>query len=433
MSESWHPRKTEKDVAVARAGVAKYDRGWKYGAGTREHDHSEPGKGGEVLNPEQVYIGTLDNRPEVLEESKTVTVDPSGGADYTSIQDAFDNEAPIRIGKNEANLTIDLADGTYSEDVLLHNVFAPGNGKVKIVGNATTPANVKIDTISLTNCWGPAPIVIDGVQITSEPSPYFQSDEDGGITAYGTSWIPMYNLDFANTTKAVVAYAAQISLGQSIDVGGLVGPAFAVKHGGRLQTAGATDVTGTVTNEVYTVPSGVIIFDSSHSVSGSGLVAHSSEKGWALDKATRRTYGLGGDRSSVRAYMSADQTITVAGGADNVQFDTVKRDRLGEWDASTYTFTAQEAGVYSVSVNLRFSPTADGDKIFVTLQHSDYDSPSPFFANTSGAQCFVIHEARYLDAGETLNVGVNPQTNDCTILGSLNVPGQNFICIERIK
>jgi len=54
MSESWHPRKTEKDVAVARAGVAKYDRGWKYGAGTREHDHSKPGKGGEVLNPEQI-------------------------------------------------------------------------------------------------------------------------------------------------------------------------------------------------------------------------------------------------------------------------------------------------------------------------------------------------------------------------------------------
>jgi len=55
MSESWHPRKTEKDVAVARAGVAKYDRGWKYGAGTREHDHSKPGKGGEVLNPEQLF------------------------------------------------------------------------------------------------------------------------------------------------------------------------------------------------------------------------------------------------------------------------------------------------------------------------------------------------------------------------------------------
>jgi len=60
MPESWHPRKTEEDVAVARAGVAKYDRGWKYGAGTREHDHSKPGKGGEVLKPEQLFIRRLN-------------------------------------------------------------------------------------------------------------------------------------------------------------------------------------------------------------------------------------------------------------------------------------------------------------------------------------------------------------------------------------
>jgi len=61
MPESWHPRKTEKDVAVARAGVAKYDRGWKYGGSSyvQEHDHSKPGKGGEVLNPEQIR-NTID-------------------------------------------------------------------------------------------------------------------------------------------------------------------------------------------------------------------------------------------------------------------------------------------------------------------------------------------------------------------------------------
>jgi len=69
MSESWHPRKTEKDVAVARAGVAKYDRGWKYGglSYVQEHDHSKPGKGGEVLKPEQI--------------SNTVYVDQVDGAD----------------------------------------------------------------------------------------------------------------------------------------------------------------------------------------------------------------------------------------------------------------------------------------------------------------------------------------------------------------
>jgi len=78
MSESWHPRKTEKDVAVARAGVAKYDRGWKYGAGTRKHDHSKPGKGGEVLKPEQInnitYVQAGDDLQAVLDNNNGLII-----------------------------------------------------------------------------------------------------------------------------------------------------------------------------------------------------------------------------------------------------------------------------------------------------------------------------------------------------------------------
>ena len=78
MPESWHPKKTEKDVAVARAGVAKYDRGWKYGAGTRKHDHSKPGKGGEVLSPEQI--------------NNVYVVDPGVSDIGAAIQDIHDNK-----------------------------------------------------------------------------------------------------------------------------------------------------------------------------------------------------------------------------------------------------------------------------------------------------------------------------------------------------
>lgn len=36
MPESYHPRKTEKDVAESRYGTAKYDRKWKLGGGATE-------------------------------------------------------------------------------------------------------------------------------------------------------------------------------------------------------------------------------------------------------------------------------------------------------------------------------------------------------------------------------------------------------------
>jgi len=88
MSESWHPRKTEKDVAVARAGVAKYDRGWIYGAGTREHDHSKPGKGGEVLNPEQLFTGSRNADVVIHTDGTTIYADGSDG-EIVSGTDAF--------------------------------------------------------------------------------------------------------------------------------------------------------------------------------------------------------------------------------------------------------------------------------------------------------------------------------------------------------
>jgi len=90
MSESWHPRKTEKDVAVARAGVAKYDRGWKYGAGIHKHDHSEPDKGGEVLKPEQI------NNIEYI--------DPSTD-DETNLKNAIASDTRVVIGPGTITLT----------------------------------------------------------------------------------------------------------------------------------------------------------------------------------------------------------------------------------------------------------------------------------------------------------------------------------------
>jgi len=165
MSESWHPRKTEKDVAVARAGVAKYDRGWKYGGSSyvQEHDHSEPGKGGEVLNPENVFTRSRGEQIIVWNDGTNIYADgPTGlvdsGAygvdDATVIQSALDgltsgrdyyekvvvvgdyviDSPPLQVGswtELEVLGQIKLGAGT-DETLIQNNDHTNGNEHIKI-------------------------------------------------------------------------------------------------------------------------------------------------------------------------------------------------------------------------------------------------------------------------------------------------------------
>jgi len=118
MSESWHPRKTEKDVAVARAGVAKYDRGWKYGAGTRKHDHSKPGKGGEVLNPENI-----NNTAYVTDE--------------TELQSALNNyDIVVTVADFDITSTVTIPDNTK---LIFNSTVRPnGIGSNPMIENGDT-------------------------------------------------------------------------------------------------------------------------------------------------------------------------------------------------------------------------------------------------------------------------------------------------------
>jgi len=136
MSESWHPRKTEKDVAVARAGVAKYDRGWKYGAGTREHDHSKLAEGGEVLKPEQTFTNSIPPSYVVYERDGTIYADAqdsslpslSGSSAATVIENAISEVDSVGGGK------VYIKAGTYDidNDIVIRdksNVVVEGAGK----------------------------------------------------------------------------------------------------------------------------------------------------------------------------------------------------------------------------------------------------------------------------------------------------------------
>jgi len=179
MSESWHPRKTEEDVAVARTGVAKYDRGWRYGAGTHEHDHSKPRKGGEVLKPEQILIDQFttgyDYKIGFDKSGNLIAINSHGELEYggpnslnLSTPDDL-AELLAKIINDDINQSIWLSGETSSGYVLrsqqtLTNPFALfGGGKNKVMIN--TDASLANDII-FSGTIDSAIITIDSVKFT---------------------------------------------------------------------------------------------------------------------------------------------------------------------------------------------------------------------------------------------------------------------------
>ena len=114
-------------------------------------------------------------RREVLTADRTYYVDASlganandglsSGAPFATIKFAVDTALALDVGAY--NVTIQCADGTYTEQVLVSGVFV-GSGSITIRGNPTTPSNVHIDSPAhgLSIQYG-ASIRIEGVKLTA--------------------------------------------------------------------------------------------------------------------------------------------------------------------------------------------------------------------------------------------------------------------------
>ena len=232
------------------------------------------------LDVEQAFINS--DRPERLVSDKTITIDAAGGEDYTSIQTALDNELPLEVGES-ATIKFDVKAGTYAEDVVIESVKGHRNQNVLLEGDPATPSNVVVDTITVAGCS--AQVQVNGFEVTSESTPY-QPDENTAITSYMSGWVTFKNINFRNSTHGAVAYGSngETAFAGDIDFGTdvLSGRAFIVKHGGYICTKNATSLTGSVGNQVYDLPNGFVLYDSSHALSG-GLGTIRKGGGQAFD------------------------------------------------------------------------------------------------------------------------------------------------------
>lgn len=92
-----------------------------------------------------------------MTESKSVTVDAGGGADYTSIQAAIDDLIP-RASEYEIDINVNAGDYT-SEDLYIPptkgNRTRPNGTErvaIQITGDQSTPSNVKVGSAFVDTC-----------------------------------------------------------------------------------------------------------------------------------------------------------------------------------------------------------------------------------------------------------------------------------------
>jgi len=193
-------------------------------------------------------IGAEVNRPVISNEPKTIDVP----GDYSTVQEAV-NQIPMFV-RND--ITINLSDGTYSEDVIVpfylgrdqvNKTDTSGgfpNGRVRIDGNSTDPSQVELNSIAYSGMKQTQSELI-GIRFTGSV-PY--DNQDIAVLNYSGDELWAVDLEFSSSgaVYGVAAYNGTAQL-KRCDFTGL-------DHGGYAKREGvvtATNNTGNTTKETY--------------------------------------------------------------------------------------------------------------------------------------------------------------------------------------
>lgn len=239
------------------------------------------------IDTEQIFSNLDNDRPLWLTSNKEVTVDPAGGADYTSVQDALNNEHAYIYA--DSRLTIFLNDATYDEDVIIREFLGSyaGGRTIQIRGNETTPENVNGLSFTIKSTIGGS-VLIQGVKIDRETTDG-QSDEDSGVVAINCDRVSVAYCEFGDIRHGATSYGTDELQIQEVDFGSDLEHAIRTKHSGGVlfQTVGAENITGTTSDAALAVSTGIVYYHSDATLSGSPLAEASqgfviNEKGKIL-------------------------------------------------------------------------------------------------------------------------------------------------------
>ena len=215
---------------LAKNSAADYDTGWATPSGG--------GGGREILTANRTYYVSTTGS----DSADGLTV----GTPFLTIQHAIDIAAGL--DQSVYDITIQLADGTYNENVILKTAL--GAGHMYLAGNSTTPTNVVINSTSYLNANGVSVCVqTDGNPRWSISDFKITSSAGGAIVALraDNTLVSYSGVNFGTgfTTLIVAALAGSIqALGAWVVSGGGYA-AIRTTQNGVFVTAVSCTVTGT--------------------------------------------------------------------------------------------------------------------------------------------------------------------------------------------
>jgi hypothetical protein len=189
----------------------------------------------ELLTAGRTYYVRTDGS-----DSNTGLADTSGGA-FLTIQKAIDTVASLDLSTH--NVTISVADGTYTGAVVIKSVV--GAGTVTIQGNTSTPANVLISTTSASavtadgvrGSWA-----LNGLKIETTTSGH-------GIACIANSALSISNVHFGTVVNSHIRCdsGASVTILTGYTIAGGAQRHWLAQRGGRIFKSGAITVTITGT------------------------------------------------------------------------------------------------------------------------------------------------------------------------------------------
>ena len=165
--------------------------------------------GRKILTANATYYVRTDGS-----DSNNGLANTSGGA-FLTIQKAIDTAAGL--DSSIYNVTIQIADGTYTGSITLKNMV--GAGSITIQGNSSTPANVLISTSG--SCFSGTGLItaytIKDLKVTSSASTAI-------VITGGSAIVSVGNIDFGSVTyahmKAVQGGRINVTSNYAITAGG---------------------------------------------------------------------------------------------------------------------------------------------------------------------------------------------------------------------
>jgi len=253
--------------------------------------------------------------------TKTVTVDPNGGADYTSLQSALKAEIPLRF-VGDARVKFEVAAGKVDEDVFVPPYIPPaqnssaGDGatlNVIIEGDAASPTDHEIGSVySPTAATGVANPTLRGLTVTRE-TPY--TNDPGAMVFQGGSGANVVDCalraEDGQVTRTVISYGSRVKVdgfdyGDNQTVDGVY-----VKRDGYIVLRGSH--IGTVDDGFMTVASGEITTNADESgLLDNNRIEFEVDSGVVYDELRSATYTAGKAVEPIRSVefsIGADENI----------------------------------------------------------------------------------------------------------------------------